>query len=256
MNTLLPASVYVAFFGVLGAIMGSFLNVVALRYRVHTMMGRSKCSNCSSSLRWYELIPIVSYIIQLGRCRHCASRISPRYLLVESVMALAFSVQALVTHNAAVLLLGLVAMCLCLVMSLYDIRSQYLPSELLYALIVVGVVLYAVSIYFGVFIFDIFSVLMLCVPTALLMLLNVVSGGRWIGLGDGILIAGLSLVLGDAMLVWYALILSCWLGAVYGVASMVYQKSHHKRVSHMIPFGPFLIVGHFVIWWLYLGGYI
>ena len=68
---------------ILGTIIGSFLNVLILRYGKKDITGRSACPFCGKTLQWYELIPILSFIIQRGKCRLCESKISWQYPLVE-----------------------------------------------------------------------------------------------------------------------------------------------------------------------------
>ena len=73
--------------GVVGAIIGSFLNVVILRLpaRASISRPRSHCPNCKKLIHWYDNIPLLSYVLLRGRCRHCKKRISARYPLVEAL---------------------------------------------------------------------------------------------------------------------------------------------------------------------------
>src|SRR6185369_2783346 len=69
---------------IFGTIVGSFLNVLALRFNTGMgIRGRSKCMSCSKTLTWVELIPIVSFALQRGACRSCRTKISWQYPLVE-----------------------------------------------------------------------------------------------------------------------------------------------------------------------------
>src|SRR4051812_18016940 len=78
-------------FFVLGLIIGSFLNVVILRYNTQkTFGGRSACMSCESTLSWYELVPVFSYLFLGGRCKSCKTQISIQYPLVEIVTGLIF----------------------------------------------------------------------------------------------------------------------------------------------------------------------
>src|SRR3989344_236789 len=78
-----------------GLIVGSFINVLVVRTHTHEgMWGRSKCPHCGTYLAWYELIPIVSFLLQRGQCRTCALHISLQYPLVEAATALGFLVIA------------------------------------------------------------------------------------------------------------------------------------------------------------------
>src|SRR3989344_7143194 len=85
------------FFGIFGLAIGSFINVIAIRYRgegrlfdLSRLDGRSHCPKCNAQLKWYELIPVISFIIQGGRCRSCGKAISWQYPIVELITAGAF----------------------------------------------------------------------------------------------------------------------------------------------------------------------
>src|SRR3989338_4788174 len=74
-----------------GLAVGSFVNVLALRLLAReTIRGRSRCPSCRRTLRWFELIPVLSYCMQRGRCRSCNSSISVQYPLIEVATAILF----------------------------------------------------------------------------------------------------------------------------------------------------------------------
>src|SRR3989344_1792899 len=76
---------------ILGTIIGSFLNVVILRYNTgSSIQGRSGCMSCGKPLVWYELFPVLSFLFLLGRCGGCKSRISAQYPLVELLTGIIF----------------------------------------------------------------------------------------------------------------------------------------------------------------------
>lgn len=77
---------------ILGAIFGSFYLVIGTRLplKENVLFGRSRCDNCKTELKWYELIPIVSYILLLGKCKNCHKKISISHLLVEIICGLLF----------------------------------------------------------------------------------------------------------------------------------------------------------------------
>lgn len=87
---------YYIFFGIVGAIIGSFLNVCIYRMPrgESVVIPRSKCTHCDTVLRWFDMIPIVSFWLLKGRCRDCGARISNRYWIVESITALTFIISA------------------------------------------------------------------------------------------------------------------------------------------------------------------
>jgi prepilin signal peptidase PulO-like enzyme (type II secretory pathway) len=121
---------FIALAAIFGLIIGSFLNVVALR--LHTgrgIGGRSHCMSCGRTLRWYELVPVFSFLIQQGRCRHCSSRISWQYPLVEALTALLFAgVIAWVTDPVRAVV-WMIVVSLGMVVALYDVRHRMIPVE-------------------------------------------------------------------------------------------------------------------------------
>jgi leader peptidase (prepilin peptidase)/N-methyltransferase len=74
----------------LGTAVGSFLNVVALRFGKEPIRGRSRCPHCGKTLEWFELIPLASFFAQGGRCRGCRARLSWQYPLIEALTGLLF----------------------------------------------------------------------------------------------------------------------------------------------------------------------
>jgi len=126
-----------AFFAVLGASIASFLNVAALRRAegASFITGRSHCPSCNRTLRWFELIPVFSWIILLGRCRTCKAKISPRYALVELIGALAAALCFVTYRFAWMTVLSLGVSVILLVIALIDLTSQEIPNGLIIALI-------------------------------------------------------------------------------------------------------------------------
>ena len=127
---------------VVGACIGSFLNVVVLRAfsGESIVLPPSKCPECHNKLKWYHNIPILSYIFLRGKCGFCGCRISPQYPIVELVFALLFTTVFLkfgITLKA--LFLMLVA-AMCLVLALTDIKEQVIFDVHAYILAAVGLV--------------------------------------------------------------------------------------------------------------------
>ena len=127
------------FAAVLGAIIGSFLNVVVLRYNTgQSVEGRSACPVCGKPLHWYELIPVLSFVFLRGRCSECRTRISWQYPAVEFGTALLFffsyqksiGVSGLTGASIAMFAFYAVAWSLLIVMAAYDLRHKILPDGL------------------------------------------------------------------------------------------------------------------------------
>ena len=140
-----------------GLALGSFLNVVAMRYdgkhflfSAKLIGGRSQCEQCKKTLRWFELVPLFSFVLQGGRCRRCKARLSIQYPIVELLSGIifvsvpfAFGIGA-ITGAPLVLLaaLWIAVFEALLVMTLIDIRLGVIPDEINIFLGAIGVYFY------------------------------------------------------------------------------------------------------------------
>ena len=228
-----------------GLIVGSFLNVVIYRYNTgaggwRIYNGRSRCLACNRSLRWFELIPVFSYIWQGGRCGRCGSAISAQYPLVE--LATGFLFVAIVGQSVTWLAAALAAIIwsLLVVITVYDLRHQIIPDGLVYAASVAAALLAASE---G------------RLPSALLAALGLAaffaalwyfSGGRWMGFGDAKLALTVGLLLGPTRGI-SAMVLAFWLGAVVGLLLIILSRfagrSRSYTMKSELPFAPFIILG-------------
>jgi len=241
---------------VLGAVMGSFLLVVASRMNVRTMRGRSKCDSCATQLRARDMVPVFSYLALRGRCRDCQTRISTNTVWTEIIMGSAFAVHSFIANDVITLVVGFTVLSLCCVMALYDARSHFLPSSYLWALIVVSI-LYR---FFGVTEIGITHTLLgyvyVCIPAGLLGLIVLISRGRWMGAGDPLLLLGLSLVIGTWQGALMTLLFASWVGLLYvAVLGLIHYGDKTLSLRHRpIAFGPCLIAGFLIAWWMSLAG--
>jgi leader peptidase (prepilin peptidase) / N-methyltransferase len=233
-----------------GAAIGSFLNVLAVRYDPDRFLfaekvigGRSNCPKCKKTLRWFELVPVLSYIIQGGKCRRCKTNISPQYLLVEILCGLIFVFVPLILSGqpmaaGLLYLLWILAFLILLLISLIDLRLFIIPDELTVALAALGIILgfldppsMALRVFSGLgagtFFFLVFE---------LYRSIRHIDG---MGFGDVKLAAALGLLLGFPD-IFIALSSGFVLGAIIGVGLIVFGKSGMKTA---IPFGPFLALG-------------
>jgi prepilin signal peptidase PulO-like enzyme (type II secretory pathway) len=247
------------FIFLLGTIIGSFLNVVIYRFNTGKPIsrGRSICMTCNKTLRWYELIPLFSFLIQGGRCRRCASTISHQYPLVEFGTGLIFALLAFhfvpllaYSQKTYVIIVTLYALIfsLLMVIAVYDIRHKIIPDTLAYAYAVVALILVFVnptgvgSLLMTPSIWNVLAGPLCALPFGLLWL---ISGGRWMGLGDAKLVLGIGWMLG-LMSALAALTLSFWIGAIAGILIMIMQ-SKKLGMRTEIPFAPFLIIGTLIV---------
>ena len=262
-----------AFF-VFGAVIGSFLNVLILRFNTGaTLGGRSKCFSCGRELRWYDLVPVLSFIFLRGRCRFCKSKISVQYPLVEfitgflfwgvflkfSVFAVPFSTFYLLPFTFDFCILSLLV-----VISVYDLKHKIIPDCFAYSFAILSLVKLLSTVGFSALVvfprvFDLIAGPALALP---LFLLWLVSSGHWIGLGDSKLALGIGWFLGFSQGV-SAVIIGFWIGAIVGLSMVGFAKLGQSKfapkfmlkfglknltLKSEIPFAPFLILGLLIVY--------
>lgn len=222
-----------------GIVIGSFLNVCIYRIpeKESIVKVRSHCMACGYQLKWYDLIPLFSYMVYRGRCRKCGQKLSVQYLLVEAVNGLLYVlIFAVNGYGSGQQLLvsvvySLMASAL-LALSIIDWRTYEIPFGFNVWIGCLGLIRMA-SDYKNWMLYAIGFVAV----SAVLELLLLVSRGRAIGGGDVKLMAAAGLVLGWK-LIWLAFVLGCVLGAVIHVTRM--KVSGADRV---LALGPYLSVG-------------
>jgi prepilin signal peptidase PulO-like enzyme (type II secretory pathway) len=136
---------------ILGLIIGSFLNVVILRWNTGWSIsrGRSKCFSCGKTLSWYELIPLFSFLIQKRKCRGCESKISWQYPTVELATGILLPATFMMSGEyLSVFFLTAVAVCLYIVMFVYDMRHKIIPDFFSYSVALIALLIIALEWYF------------------------------------------------------------------------------------------------------------
>ncbi len=244
----------------LGAIAGSFLNALSFRWGTGVSIvgfsgarSRSRCMHCGATLAVADLVPVLSYIWLRGRCRYCGVRISPQYPLVEAASALLSLLVYLMHQDPALYVYWLVVWMILLFIVIYDLRHKIIPWSLSIVLAVLGLLhVWSAGFSagggsaFGGGVWDFAAGPVLAAP---LLLLFVVSGGKWMGLGDAALELGLGWLLGlTAGLT--ALVLAFWVGAVVGIAALMSRRG--VTMKSEVPFAPFLILGAAVALFLHV----
>jgi prepilin signal peptidase PulO-like enzyme (type II secretory pathway) len=220
----------------------------------------SQCLSCSYQLRWYDLIPLFSWLSLKGKCRKCHKQIG----FFEPIMELGVAVFFVVSYvfwpypldnglEIARLIIWLVAGVGLSILFVYDKKWFILPNPVSYTLIGIGIVNSFLIISADQ---DKVSVLLSIVGSALIMsglyfVLYVISRGKWIGFGDIKLGLGLALLLADWRLAFIALFAANLIGCIIVLPAMIMGKL--KRDSH-VPFGPMLIAGTVVA--LFAGNYL
>lgn len=236
---------------IFGTVVGSFLNVVALRFNTGmTLGGRSKCMTCGKTLTWMELVPIFSFLAQRGACKKCSTKISWQYPLVEfaagALFILIFFVYPPLTPMAgAMTAFYLVCTCILLVITVYDIKHKIIPNKFVYtfdALALISLFVGGSSWFHMPSYWTLLAGPLLALPFALIWLF---SKGTWMGLGDAKLIVGIGWILGLGAGL-NALVLSFWIAAAVSVAWLLLIKGKFKARTE-IPFGPYLILGMYLV---------
>jgi leader peptidase (prepilin peptidase) / N-methyltransferase len=221
-----------------GLVLGSFLNVVIYRLprEMSLLRPRSHCPACGAVVRWYDNVPLLSYLALLGRCRRCGARISPRYPLVElltgallAACVARFGV-TLAAAEAIVLVLLLVPL------AFIDLEHHLLPDVLTLPGLVAGVAFSAAGGLTGPLNAAIGVVVGGALPYLVIVAYRAIRGVEGMGLGDVKLLAMVGAFLGwrGALL---AIGLGSCLGAVIGIALIV---SGRGTRSSELPFGVFL----------------
>jgi len=240
-------------FLILGLIIGSFLNVLVYRLKdAETLMGRSFCRHCEHQIRWYDNIPLVSFILLGGACRDCREKISWQYPLLEGLTALCFFLVGRYffvlndegTWWETLWLLGVISLFLSI--AAYDLRHMEIPVILL-----VMSAVWTLLFLFTTFDFTHFSgaqwwdyrlvdgLLGGGVVTLFFFALVYASRETWMGWGDVWLggVAGMIVGFQDTL---FMLTLSFGLGALCGISLMFWGK---KTMKSQIPFAPYLVLG-------------
>jgi len=230
---------------VLGLILGSFLNALLFRFNTgkSVLRGRSRCMHCGHMLAAVDLVPVFSYIYLRAACRYCRSRISWQYPIVEASAAALSVLVYLQNPEPLHYVLGLAVWMTLLFVVVYDLRHQIIPWSASGLLAVLGLV------HVWILGFDIWTLAAGPILAAPLLLISLVSRGRWMGWGDGALQLGLGWLLGlTAGLT--AFMLAFWAGAVVGILLMLF--SARVTMKSEVPFAPFLIFGAACAYFLYV----
>ncbi len=228
-------------FGLYGVVIGSFLNVLALRLplKESVTLKRSHCMTCGHTLSWYELFPLFSYIFLGGKCRHCKSKISIQYPLVEGANGILYAILFLV-HGISV---ETILYCLCasalLALSIIDWRTQEIPVGFNIFILLLGLVRLVTDLgNWSQYVIGLFAV------SGFLFLLFLITKGRGIGGGDIKLMAATGLLLGWQLNI-IAFLLGCIIGSIIHLTLMAIKKA-----NRVLAFGPYLSMGVYIamIW--------
>ena len=238
------------FIGLLGLIIGSFLNVVVLR--IHTKKisrGRSKCASCNHTLETLDLVPFFSFLFLKGRCRYCGSRISLQYPLVEIFTAIVYvgiyyHVLSItggeITSTVLYFIYFATTVSLLIALAVYDIRHFVLPWKLMRLFLILSFLGSLVILFFqnNLSLISFGAGFIVALPFFLIWYF---SKGHLIGLGDIMLMCGFGFLLG-ILGGFSAVIFGFWIGTIFIFLKMIFTRKLLKAKTQ-IPFGPFLVLG-------------
>ncbi len=271
---------------VFGLVVGSFLNVVTIRYQLGGRIlatsrigGRSHCPKCQSTLRWYELLPLLSFVFQGGKCRHCDYRLSWQYPVVEFISGILTAAIPLFFYNQfkvaiaaasgeyllwyfGLCAIWLIAAYTFLVLSIIDLKYTIIPDAANILLTVLGIAAVAIKTLYGsemgyngsflgsyalaIPIDDLAWVQALAAAGLGALLFGgiiTLTRGRGMGLGDLKLIIPVGLLMGWPDII-FVLAGSFIIGAALSLILMAIGK---KSFKDGVPFGPFIALAVFVI---------
>lgn len=221
-----------------GAVIGSFLNVCSYRIprEKSIVTPGSSCPGCLTPIRFYDNIPLLSYIVLRGRCRHCGERISPRYPAVEAVTAILFLLlyrRFDVTLELAVMMLFVAIL---IVISAIDLEFQLIPDILSLGGAGAGLLLSLVRLRFDF----LDSLIGIAVGGGILFVIafgyQAIAKREGMGGGDIKLIAMIGAFCGYKG-VLFSIVGGSLLGTIVGIPLMLIKGQDSK---YAIPFGPFL----------------
>lgn len=219
-----------------GITIGSFLNVCILRIpqKEDIVLKPSHCIKCGKVLKWYELIPLLSFCIQRGRCRGCLAKISLQYPLIELGNGLAYIWIFMVNGwNPESVLFSLCASVL-IVISVIDWRTFEIPAGCNMIIGILGIFRMILDFaHWYDYVIGFFAV------SSLFAVVYLLSKGRGIGGGDIKLMAAAGLLIG-----WQKILLALMIGSIAGsVIHLTLMKLKGK--DRVLAFGPYLALGIF-----------
>jgi len=222
-----------------GLCIGSFLNVVIHRLpRGQSVVSPgSRCAACGAPIRWFDNLPVVSYLMLGGKCRACGAHFSARYLVVELITAAVFVVTAAVFEPGLLLAARLVFAATLVALFFIDLEHQLLPDAITLPGVVIGL---AVSAWAGPGLIS--SAAGAALGAAILLAIRWIwkrtTGVDGMGLGDVKMLAMIGAFLGWQQ-VWLVLFVASLTGAVVGVSIAATGKGSMRS---RLPFGTFLAV--------------
>lgn len=236
---------------IFGLAIGSFLNVLISRLpnKESVIKGRSRCPSCKHTLGFFDLFPILSFILLGGKCKYCHKKISVQYPLVEAATALLFLTAYFVFipedrpinyFSFLKLTRAWFFISAMIIIFAYDFKRYLILDQIVYPSIIAAILTIPIflggqleqNLFWGVFLAAILG-------GGFFLLQYIISKGRWVGGGDVKMGVLMGLILGLSGL-FFALFFAYIIGAIF---SLWFIISKRKTIKDALPFGPFLATG-------------
>lgn len=217
-----------------GITIGSFLNVLIYRLpkKENIVTTRSHCMSCGNQLKWYDLVPLFSYLVLRGKCRKCKARISVQYPLIEGLNGMLYILVFAVYGISVETLLYCLLSSALLALSVIDLRTYEIPVGFQYFILVLGIVRVATDYKNWLFyVIGFFAV------SVFLYLIVLISKGAAMGGGDVKLMAVCGLLIG-----WKLILLSLAVGCILGSVIHLLRMKFSGQ-DHVLAMGPYLSLG-------------
>ena len=238
-------SIYFVVF-ILGSLWGSFCNVCIYRLpsKGDVVNSRSRCRSCKKIIRWFDNIPLISYIVLLAKCRNCESKINFRYFIVELSTALSFLAVFYLYGINIVTLLLMILIIFFVIIFFVDLDHYIIPNELTFPLMIIG---FLKSFYpnlnlsfFPNYLDSLIGgVLGYILIWGLISLYLKIRNKEGMGLGDAKLLSAIGFWFG-----WYSIPYVIFLSSLSAlIVALPGLMNKSKNMSTQIPFGPYLIFG-------------
>lgn len=233
------------FLFLIGVFVGSFLNVIIDRLpRKETIAkGRSHCEFCKKELVWYDLIPLLSFLMLKGKCRYCHKKLSLYYPIIEFSTGILFAVTYLwisqiyhLPFTIYHLIYYLIIISAFIVIFFEDLKFGIIPDKIVFPAVFISFLYLILNTKYLILnnFFSAFGAF------AFFLILFLITKGKGMGFGDVKLSFLLGLILGFPKII-LALYLAFLTGAILGIILIIWRKK--RSLKDTIPFGPFLIAG-------------
>jgi Type II secretory pathway, prepilin signal peptidase PulO and related peptidases len=232
---------------VLGITFGSFYNVVGFRLPKGKSIVKpaSSCPNCKHMLKWYELIPILSFIIQGGKCRECKIKLSLFYPVIEFLTGALFATSYIMFGFTWEFVISLLIVSFFNIILVSDITYYIIPDEVTVVLSILVIITKIVMLDMKeVVISVIVGAILFIVMYSIMLFGNKIFKKETLGGGDIKLMFFIGLVLGFVEDGLVTIFLSSLLAFLPSLILLL------KKKTHILPFGPFIVLAALIIFWL------